>query len=92
MYFNSVFKESLLVIDNKQLRNYSQMVMDKVFFHLGLKTMCTDEFTKVIYTSNRDSSDLDSEIKSKLCSFLYPDYEKFCLMSGISFIDSVSGS
>lgn len=84
LYYNSVFGENILVVSNADLKLFPYETMEKVFIFLDLDPIESIKFKEFKYSSGSNTNILTNKIRSKLESFLYPDYELFCKKTGIS--------
>ena len=86
MNFVKVFgSEKILVLNNNELIATPHETMQRVFNYLGLKAYDSELFDQFKYSTGSSVKALSSENINRLAKFLYPDFEKFCNVSGIKF-------
>jgi hypothetical protein len=85
-FYSSCFdKDHFLILSNEELKNNPRKTMRKVFDFLGLKFIDSLDFSEFKYSTGSSIASLSTEIIEKLRDYFYPDFEKFCMASGLAF-------
>ena len=85
VYYRQVFGAGrILVLSNDQLRHRPLESMKKTFDFLGLDFVDSDIFGTFKYSTGSSVNHLDGKIYTRLKNALYPDFEKFSEVSGIT--------
>lgn len=71
--YREVFRDRLLILKNKDLWSTGQLVMDKVFRHIGLREIQSDYFNHKDYVTTEKQSIISKEAIDSLAEFYATD-------------------
>ena len=85
LHYTSIFRDGFLAIGNQQLRDEPQSTMDRIFDHIGVARIESDDFGQTRYSHGSDTEQISPATRAALAEILRPDYAAFCRHTGIPF-------
>src|SRR5215211_986874 len=84
--FESIFgKDKILVISTQSLRDSPFETMKEVYNFLAVNYIKNDRFRDIGYSHGTDLTKLDKPTHTRLAELFYPDYQKFCAITGLKY-------
>jgi hypothetical protein len=84
-YLDVFNQKGCLVLSNKELRMSPTETMENVYKFLGVTPRRFDEFREIKYSLGTNIFGLEEVTFNQLADLFYPDYKKFCDISGIEY-------
>ncbi|MEO7841490.1 MAG: sulfotransferase domain-containing protein [Anaerolineales bacterium] len=86
--YNAMFDQNdMLVVSSQNLRDFPFETMKEVYHFTGVDYVEKEEFKTVGYTHGTDITKLDQHIFTRLAELFYPDYKKFCEITGLKYTE-----
>ena len=84
--YEAVFdKNDMLVMSSQNLRNLPFDTMKNVYNFIGVDHVENEDFKAIGYTHGTDVTKLEQSTFTRLAELLYPNYKKFCDITGLKY-------
>lgn len=92
LYYEKVFdKSNILVLSNRNLREYPYETMEKVYKFIGVKPKMSDEFKVKKYSLGTNTDVFNRNTFRRLAGLFYSDFKMFCERTGIEYTEKEPG-